>query len=73
MDQKPGIEPRVWAKWIVWLVISWAVIVLVAVTLLGLVRLGQEVLAAPEGPPAYGYDCDSAYRLAEANCPQDER
>jgi len=68
MNEKPGIEPRVWAKWLAWVLISWAVLVLIVVSILGLVRLGQEVLADSEGPPAYGYDCDSGYHLAEANC-----
>lgn len=63
MDRKPGIEPRVLVMWVFWGLIVWAAIAMTAVLLLG--------LSAPDGPPAYGYDCDSAYRLKEANCPQD--
>lgn len=47
----------------------WLVFAVLIATTIGLVIV--VVMSVPEGPPAYGYDCDSAYRLKEANCPQD--
>lgn len=64
-------DPKRIAGWLAWLIIGWVVIAALVFASFALVRLGQEILAVPDGPPPYGYDCDSAYRLAEANCPQD--
>lgn len=62
-------ETRRRAEKVASLILKGFVLAVIGTIIVMLVWVGVRVAdAMPDGPPAYGYDCDSAYVLREANC-----
>lgn len=66
------MDPQRFGRLVGGIIVLWLVLVLLAFGTFGVIKAGQYILGSPDGPPPYGYDCDSGYRLKEANCPQDQ-
>ena len=62
-------ETRRRAEKVAYLIMMGFVTIVIGAVIVILIWAGVRVAdAMPDGPPAYGYDCDSAYVLREANC-----